>query len=316
MATGLDPNRIHSLVIFNEIQLEYSLSGDIECRFYVDPSLDTCLDKIGLYRIGWTHKQDFVVIKDVHNCSADEFDERRLIFPISELSKELVREGVEYQFCYFHPFGDRKKYQLCGRSETFRFVKPMTNSTEKGRRNASPSAPEMSIHYPILDLEALEINRTVPKRVYDLNDRSFDELFRSEDNYFASTPKDDRKSFVYEIEAKDKELEEMKERFDKQLRIKDLEIEKLKTSVRLAEEKVSSLEYELQTKVENEVRLEAIHNDLMDSIRVSETKNCSLEEKLQIRDKRIKTLEKQVFKGFYFCYVFYESMFKTSIEFC
>ena len=197
----------------------------------------------------------------------------------------MVKEGVEYQFCYWHPFGDQKKYQLCGRSQTFRFFKSMSKSTIKSpevHRNASPSAPEMSIHYPVLQLENLDINHTNPKTLYQSDEGLFDDILRSEDNYCRnSTPKESRRSLVYELEAKDKELSELKERFEQQNRIKELEIEKLRTIVRLTEEKVTSLEYELQTKAENEDRFEEIHNELMDTIKVTDTKNYSLEEELK-----------------------------------
>lgn len=295
MAASSD--RIQSLVIFNEIRREYSLCDDIECRFYVDPSLDSSLDKIGLYRIGWTHKHDFLVIKDLHNCTTDEFGERRLVFTANQLPEDVVRDDIEYQFCYFHPFGGHKTYRLCGRSESFRFLKSSRTESSKSpesQRKASPSAPEMSIHYPVLEMENLDINRTNPKRLYELNNSLFDGILQTDDNYHRnSTPKANQRSIAYELEAKDRELSELKERFAQHNKIKDLEIEKLRTTVRSAKEKMTSLENELQTKFED--KFEEYQNELMDTIRVTETKNRSLEEQLRFRDNDIKLLKRQVF---------------------
>ena len=283
MANGIDPNRIQSLVIFNEIIPEYCVGDDIECHFYVDPSLDSSEDKIGLFRLGWTHKQDFIAIKEVKNCATDEFDEKTVVFEGNEITDETIRTDVEYQFCYFHPFGDHSLYQLCGRSNTFRFYKSVISTPESERRGVSPSAPELSFNssqYPVLDREKLNFSpdpfQTTPKCLYN----------RSDEEVTQSTPRMSRDSSQVKVRF---DLPE-----DNDSQNTDREFDELKARLRSAEERIASLESELETKRENEDKFEDIHNELMDAIKVTEVKVASLEEVLRDKDRDIRYLEEEV----------------------
>lgn len=278
----MDPNRIQSLVVFKEIIPEYCVGDDIECRFYVDPSLDYSADKIGLYRLGWTHKQDFIVIKEVRNCTTDEFDEKTLVFDGNQMTDDTIKTDADYLFCYFHPFGADKSYQLCGRSNTFRFYKSVISSPESERRGASPSAPELSfnsIHYPILSSD--DPFQTTPKSLYN----------RLESEVRQSTPQMSRNSSQVRVRFNlpDDSVSTVSQSS------RDQELDDFKSRLAAAERRIISLESELETKSQNESKWEDIHNELMDAIRVSEVKTASLEEHIAAKDRDIRLLEEKVF---------------------
>ena len=108
----------YSKVIFNEISESYATDADIECRFYIgDAVVAEDEDKIGLFRVGWTHALEVLAIKKVADCLTDnEFGEKKVKFSAAELPKSTEEF---FQFCYLTSNDD-----ICGASTPFRFVRP------------------------------------------------------------------------------------------------------------------------------------------------------------------------------------------------
>jgi hypothetical protein len=278
MAVGFDRSKIQSMVIFNEISSIYPIGGDIECRFYIDADFVCTEDKIGLYKVGWNDKKDFLVLKDINICETDEFGEKKLIFSGKELPKEISDQ--QYQFCYFHLLDNI--FQLCGTSTPFKFYTYNNENLQPIGDNHNPTAP---------DFGDKALNQTIPKRRYDTIPNELNEILN---NGFKNESQNNSKSIDYELAAKERELAELKNRFAKQNRINELQIQSLNASIKLAEEKYASIQNELKLKLESDKGIEQLQNDLMDTIKLTEAKNSSLEEQLLMRDEDTIAMRKKV----------------------
>jgi hypothetical protein len=283
MAVGFDRSKIQSMVIFNEISAIYPIGGDIECRFYIDSDVICTEDKIGLYKVGWNDKKDFLVLKDTNISETDEFGEKKLIFPGKELPKEISDQ--QYQFCYFHLLNDI--FQLCGTSTPFKFYTYNNENLQSIGNNHNPTAPDFSDN----SKRDKALNQTIPKRRYDTIPNEVNENLN---NGFKNESQNNTKSIDYQLAAKERELVELKNRFAQQDRIKELQIESLNAAIKLAQEKYASVENELKLKLESDKGIEHMQNDLMDTIKLTEAKNSSLEEQLLMRDEDVIAMKKKV----------------------
>jgi hypothetical protein len=283
MAVGFDRTKIQSMVIFNEISAIYPIGGDIECRFYIDADFISTEDKIGLYKVGWSDKKDFLMIKDINISETDEFGEKKLIFPGKELPKEISDQ--QYQFCYFHLFDGI--FQLCGTSTPFKFYTYNNENLQPIGNNHNPTAPDFSDN----SKRDKALNQTIPKRRYDTIPKEVNENLN---NDFKNESQNNSKSIDYELAAKERELAELKNKFVKQNRINELQIESLNAAIKLAQEKYDSIENELKLRVQSDRGTQQMQNDLMDTIKLTEAKNSSLEEQLLMRDKDLAAMRKKV----------------------
>jgi hypothetical protein len=228
--------------------------------------------------VGWNDKKDFLVLKDINICETDEFGEKKLIFSGKELPKEISDQ--QYQFCYFHLLDNI--FQLCGTSTPFKFYTYNNENLQPIGDNHNPTAP---------DFGDKALNQTIPKRRYDTIPNELNEILN---NGFKNESQNNSKSIDYELAAKERELAELKNRFAKQNRINELQIQSLNASIKLAEEKYASIQNELKLKLESDKGIEQLQNDLMDTIKLTEAKNSSLEEQLLMRDEDTIAMRKKV----------------------
>ncbi|CAG2114938.1 unnamed protein product, partial [Medioppia subpectinata] len=354
MGDTFDKTRTHPLVIFAEIEGQYEFTPDgssatvIDCRFYVDPSLDTSADKVGLYRMGWTDREHYLAVKDVADLSStvDSFDERSVLFPMSELliplsvatqsppptvptlsSSSLQTAGAVvdqyYQFCYFHPFGAYTRYQLCGRSQPFRIVGlsstisagdwpqnridwSPTNTGDRPQLTSTPRAPTTALRrlYPQLSplvSPAAAHRQTIPKRVVSAGGLgqlapTIDGRDDKENRHLVVDDIADTtgaKLLEYTLEARDRQLRERDQRYEQQAAAARLEIQRLTHRSVAAEQRIQSLECELQLRYKSDGNVEEMQHNLLQTIQELNDQKSDAEEELLARDAMVRQLSQK-----------------------
>ncbi|XP_054169362.1 uncharacterized protein LOC128966534 [Oppia nitens] len=237
-----------------------------------------------------------------------------------------------YQFCYFHPFGAYTRYQLCGRSPPFRIITYRQSSSSRHSNDRSvrprsmpvpggltstpraatgpavafaanyvqPSAPNLSKLYP--NLIDISLNQTIPKSTAAMMDSLSDHWdidlstgsSNKENNHQIISDADTAvKLLEYRLEAKDRQLRELKHSYEQQMLVKDTELETLTARLTMTDQQLESMDCELRLKYRTDQNVEKMQSDLLETIRLAEAKSRSLDELVASRDREVNQLRQK-----------------------
>ncbi|XP_054154581.1 uncharacterized protein LOC128953128 [Oppia nitens] len=163
-----------------------------------------------------------------------------------------------------------------------------------------PSAPNLSKLYP--NLIDISLNQTIPKSTAAMMDNLSDHLdidlstgsSNKENNHQIISDADTAvKLLEYRLEAKDRQLRELNDRYEQQIRLKYTELETLTARLTMTDQQLESMDCELRLKYRTDQNVEKMQSDLLETIRLAEAKSRSLDELVASRDREVNQLRQK-----------------------